>query len=126
MSPASERTFSSREVVRIAGCTDRQLQWWDKQRIVKAKIVKHSRCYTREQVLQVMVVFELRKRATGLKRLRRLSNMPGKFLLIETGGRRRFHWEDSEAAVIERMKKARAGFLMVNVRELRERLEARS
>lgn len=59
--------YSTNEVAEITEVSLRQLQWWDEQYIVTARIHQHARCYTPMDVLQVFIVGELRSRGLSLQ-----------------------------------------------------------
>jgi DNA-binding transcriptional MerR regulator len=75
-----KKLYSSREVAAITGLTARQLQWWDKRRIFTPAIPTHrterggftERRYTPVELLELMVLADLRRRGFSVARLRRL------------------------------------------------------
>ncbi len=62
--------FTSREVVSLTGITPRQLQWWDERGIVVPAREGHRRLYSFEDLTEVAVICELRKRGFSLQRMR--------------------------------------------------------
>jgi DNA-binding transcriptional MerR regulator len=64
--------FTSREVVALTGITLRQLQWWDERRIVIPARQGHRRLYSTEDLAEVAVVCELRRRGFSLQRVRKV------------------------------------------------------
>ena len=64
--------FTSQEVVALTGITPRQLQWWDERRIVVPAREAHRRVYSMEDLAEVSVICELRRRGFSLQRVRRV------------------------------------------------------
>src|SRR5439155_27153451 len=63
--------FTSRDVIALTGITARQLQWWDERRIVVPARQGHRRLYSMEDLADVAVIFELRRRGFSLQRVRK-------------------------------------------------------
>src|SRR6476469_1945830 len=64
--------FTSREVMSLTGITLRQLQWWDERRIVVPAREGHRRLYSTEDLAEVAVICELRRRGFSLQRVRKV------------------------------------------------------
>ena len=64
--------LTSREVVALTGITPRQLQWWDERGIVVPAREGHRRLYSLEDLSEVSVICELRRRGFSLQRVRRV------------------------------------------------------
>jgi len=64
--------FTSREVMALTGITLRQLQWWDERRIVVPAREGHRRLYSNEDLAEVAVICELRRRGFSLQRVRKV------------------------------------------------------
>jgi DNA-binding transcriptional MerR regulator len=64
--------FTSREVVALTGITLRRLQWWDERRIVVPVREGHRRMYSNEDLAEVAVICELRRRGFSLQRVRKV------------------------------------------------------
>ncbi len=64
--------FTSREVVALTSITLRQLQWWDERRIVVPARQGHRRLYSNEDLAEVAVICELRRRGFSLQRVRKV------------------------------------------------------
>jgi DNA-binding transcriptional MerR regulator len=64
--------FTSREVVTLTGITLRQLQWWDERRLVIPARLGHRRLYSAEDLAEVAVICELRRRGFSLQRVRKV------------------------------------------------------
>jgi DNA-binding transcriptional MerR regulator len=75
-----KKLYSSREVSSITGLSARQLQWWDQRRLFKAAVPTHKtdrggfteRRYTPIELLELMVLADLRRRGFSLTRIRDL------------------------------------------------------
>jgi DNA-binding transcriptional MerR regulator len=75
--------FTSREVVVLTGISLRQLQWWDERRVVVPARDGHRRVYSAEDLAEVAVICELRRRGFSLQRVRKVM----RFLQREFGQR---------------------------------------
>jgi DNA-binding transcriptional MerR regulator len=64
--------FTSRDVVALTGITLRQLQWWDERRIVVPAREGRRRLYSNEDLAEVAVICELRRRGFSLQRVRKV------------------------------------------------------
>ena len=64
--------YSSREVMKLGKVTMRQLQWWDEQKIVVPALYGGNRHYTAEQLVEVRVIGELRRRGVACQRIRKI------------------------------------------------------
>ena len=73
--------FSTREVLELTGTTARQLQWWDEKRIIVPARDGRRRIYSADDVIQIHVIEELRRRGISLASVRRVL----RFLRRETG-----------------------------------------
>src|ERR1700690_1905005 len=67
-----QERFTSREVMALTGITLRQLQWWDERRIVVPAREGHRRLYSSEDLAEVAVICELRRRGFSLQRVRKV------------------------------------------------------
>jgi DNA-binding transcriptional MerR regulator len=67
--------FTSREVVVFTGITPRQLQWWDERGIVVPVRQGHRRLYSVEDLTEVSVICELRRRGFSLQRVRKVMRL---------------------------------------------------
>jgi DNA-binding transcriptional MerR regulator len=65
-------SLTSREVVALTGITPRQLQWWDERGIVVPARAGHKRLYSVEDLSEVAVICELRRRGFSLQRVRKV------------------------------------------------------
>jgi len=64
--------FSSREVMDLTGVTSRQLQWWDERAVVKPERAGHRRLYSMQNVLEMAVICELRRKGFPLQKVRKV------------------------------------------------------
>src|SRR3982751_5910493 len=80
-----EQSFTSSDVSRIAQVSLRQLQWWDERKVVSPRHEGHKRVYNPEEVVEVTVIAELRRKGFSLQKIRRVL----RFLQREMG--RRLH-----------------------------------
>lgn len=64
--------FTSREVVARTGITARQLQWWDERGVVRPQREGHRRVYSLNQLTEVAVICELRRKGFSLQAVRKV------------------------------------------------------
>jgi DNA-binding transcriptional MerR regulator len=64
--------FTSREVIQFTGITPRQLQWWDERGVVVPAREGHRRLYSMEDLAEVAVICELRRKGFSLQRVRKV------------------------------------------------------
>jgi len=134
---APERTFTSSDVSRIAGVSLRQLQWWDERKVVSPRHEGHRRIYAPEEVVEVTVIAELRRKGFSLQKIRRVL----KFMQREMGKRlievmatnsdlhlvtdgRNIYLEDQHDRIIDIFKNARQPMFLVCVSDQVRRLSA--
>jgi DNA-binding transcriptional MerR regulator len=75
-----KRYYSSRDVTALTGLTADQLRWWERQKLVEPAVASHrteaggftERRYTPVDLLEIMVLADLRRRGFSLARLRDL------------------------------------------------------
>src|ERR1700755_2695041 len=79
----SIRTYASSDVSNIAGVSLRQLQWWDERKVVSPRHEGHKRVYSPEEVIEITVIAELRRKGFSLQKIRRVL----RFLQKEMGRR---------------------------------------
>jgi DNA-binding transcriptional MerR regulator len=131
--PASDGTgnnlqYTSGDVARIAGVSLRQLQWWDERNVVSPLQEGHRRVYRQQEVIEVSVIAELRRKGFSLQRIRRVL----KFLQKEMGKRladavaensdihlitdgKNIYLEDQPDRIIDVMKNAKQPMFLVCV-----------
>src|SRR3954463_6444520 len=66
------RTYNSTDVAKIAQVSLRQLQWWDERKVVSPRHEGHKRGYTPEEVVEITVIAELRRKGFSLQKIRRV------------------------------------------------------
>src|SRR5271166_2927011 len=81
--PQASRIYSSADVARIASVSLRQLQWWDERKVVSPRHEGHKRIYLPEEVVEITVIAELRRKGFSLQKIRRVL----RFLQREMGRR---------------------------------------
>ncbi len=75
-----KNTYSAREVAALTGLSARQLQWWDEKRLFTSAIASKrteaggftERRYTPVDLLELMVLADLRRHGLTVARIRRL------------------------------------------------------
>lgn len=75
-----KKLYSSREVAALTGLSAKQLQWWDAKRLIKPSVPSHptdrggftERRYTSIELLELMVLADLRRRGFSIARIRKL------------------------------------------------------
>ena len=71
-SSSEAQGFNSSEVARICGVSLRQLQWWDERNVVSPRQDGHKRIYMPEEVVEISVIAELRRKGFSLQKIRRV------------------------------------------------------
>jgi len=64
--------FSSKEVIALTGITARQLQWWDEKGVVRPQRQAHRRVYSMQNVMEMAVISELRRKGFSLQGVRKV------------------------------------------------------
>ena len=129
--------FNSSEVARICGVSLRQLQWWDERSVVSPRQDGHKRIYMTEEVVEISVIAELRRKGFSLQKIRRvlrfLQRDMGKRLseaitsssdvhLITDG--KSIYLEEAPNRIIDLLKNARQPMFLVCVTDQVKRLNA--
>jgi hypothetical protein len=112
--------LTSNEVAALTGISLRQLQWWDERGLVVPERKGHRRLYSLDDLAEVAVIAELRRKGFSLQRMRKVVRFLRQELgkrLVETvrGGSdyhlltdgRRIYIENSVRQVIDILKNAR-------------------
>ncbi len=132
----NQRTFTSADVATIAQVSLRQLQWWDERKVVSPHHEGHKRVYLPEEVIEITVIAELRRKGFSLQKIRRVL----RFLQREMGRRladvfatdsklhlltdgKSIFLEDQQDRIIDLMKNARQPMFLVCVSDQVRRLE---
>jgi DNA-binding transcriptional MerR regulator len=118
--------FTSRQVVAFTGITPRQLQWWDERGVVVPMRQGHRRVYSFEDLTEVAVICELRKRGFSLQRVRKvlrfLQREFSKRLAETVGGSSQYHLltdgrtlylETSAQQIVDILKNSRQPMLAI-------------
>ncbi len=133
---APQRTYTSTDAARIAQVSLRQLQWWDERKVVSPRHEGHKRIYLPEEVIEITVIAELRRKGFSLQKIRRVL----RFLQREMGRRlsevfsseSRLHLltdgksiflEDQQDRIIDLLKNARQPMFLVCVSDQVRRLD---
>jgi DNA-binding transcriptional MerR regulator len=132
-----EQTFNSSDVARIAQVSLRQLQWWDERKVVSPRHEGHKRVYSPEEVLEVTVIAELRRKGFSLQKIRRvlrfLQREMGKRLSEVLAGENDLHLvtdgksiylEDNADRIVDILKNAKQPMFLVCVSDQVRRLNA--
>jgi DNA-binding transcriptional MerR regulator len=64
-------SWTARDITRTFHITNRRLQWWDEQAIVRSNVIGHTRHYTTQAVMRLLVVDSLRRRGVSLMTCRK-------------------------------------------------------
>lgn len=67
-----DQRYTSNDVVARTGITPRQLQWWDERGIVVPAREGHRRLYSPDDLAEVAVICELRRKGFSLQRVRKV------------------------------------------------------
>lgn len=129
--------LTSAEVIERTGITARQLQWWDERRVVVPQRQGHRRLYSLDDVAEIAVICDLRRRGFSLQRVRRVIRLLQKefkkrlvdtvsahaeFHLLTDG--QRIFLETSAAQVIDILTNSRQPMLAVCLSETVRRIQA--
>ena len=127
--------YNSSEVARICGVSLRQLQWWDERSVVSPRQDGHKRIYAPEEVVEISVIAELRRKGFSLQRIRRVL----RFLQKDMGKRlsdaiastsdvhlltdgKSIYLEEAPDRIIDLLKNARQPMFLVCVSDQARRL----
>ena len=134
--PQASRIYSSADVARIASVSLRQLQWWDERKVVSPRHEGRKRTYLPQDVVEITVIAELRRKGFSLQKIRRvlrfLQREMGKHLgdllssasslHLLTDGKSIF-LEEQQDRIIDLLKNARQPMFLVCVSDQVRRLE---
>jgi DNA-binding transcriptional MerR regulator len=67
-----QQSFPSHEVIALTGITARQLQWWDERGVVKPQRQGHRRLYSMQNLTEVAVICQLRRKGVSLQGVRKV------------------------------------------------------
>ena len=132
---AEVQGFASSDVARICGVSLRQLQWWDERNVVSPRQDGHRRVYMPEEVVEISVIAELRRKGFSLQKIRRvlrfLQKDMGKRLsdAIEADGDihlltdgKSIYLEEAPDRIIDLLKNSRQPMFLVCVTDQVKRL----
>jgi DNA-binding transcriptional MerR regulator len=118
--------FTSAEVMELTGITARQLQWWDERKIVVPSREGRNRVYGIDDLAEVAVICQLRRKGFSLQRVREvmryLQRELGKRLVetVTSGSEyhlltdgKRIYLENSERQIVDLLKNSRQPLLSV-------------
>jgi DNA-binding transcriptional MerR regulator len=137
LSGSDGQGYNSTEVARICGVSLRQLQWWDERSVVSPRQDGHKRIYMTEEVVEISVIAELRRKGFSLQKIRRVL----RFLQKDMGKRlsdamasssdvhlltdgKSIYLEDAPDRIIDLLKNARQPMFLVSVSDQVKRLNA--
>ena len=129
--------YNSSEVARICAVSLRQLQWWDERNVVSPRQDGHKRIYMPEEVVEISVIAELRRKGFSLQKIRRVL----RFLQRDMGKRlsealssasdvhlltdgKSIYLEETPSRIIDLLKNARQPMFLVCVTDQVKRLTA--
>ena len=131
-----EQGYNSTDLARICGVTLRQLQWWDERNVVSPRQDGHKRVYKSEEVVEISVIAELRRKGFSLQKIRRVL----RFLQKDMGKRlsdalqsesethlltdgKSIYLEEAPDRIIDLLKNARQPMFLVCVSDQARRLD---
>ena len=134
---SGEQGHISSDVSRICGVSLRQLQWWDERKVVSPRQDGHKRVYMAEEVVEISMIAELRRKGFSLQEIRRVL----RFLQKDAGKRlseamsstsdvhlltdgKSSYLEESPDRIIDLLKNARQPMFLVCVTDQARRLTA--
>ena len=131
----ANQVLTTSDVSRIAKISLRQVQWWDERKLISPHQEGHRRIYLPEDVIEIMVVAELRRKGLSLQKIRRVLRLlrqkllePGSkrpssssSLYLLTDGRS-VHLEEHTRRIIDLLKHARQPMSLVCVSDQVKRL----
>ncbi|HEY5161653.1 MAG TPA: MerR family transcriptional regulator [Terriglobales bacterium] len=137
-----DQPYTSNQVIELTGITARQLQWWDERGLVVPRKQGHRRLYSLDDIAEIAVICDLRRRGFSLQRVRKvvrfLQKEFGKRLVETVSGRgdchlltdgQRIYIETSAQQAIDVLKNARQPMFTIclsdTVRQVRTQLAAR-
>ena len=134
--PNGQRNYTSTDVAKIAQVSLRQLQWWDERKVVSPRHEGHKRIYNSEEVIEITVIAELRRKGFSLQKIRRvlrfLQREMGRRLADVMGTDSKLHLltdgksiflEEQQDRIIDLLKNARQPMFLVCVSDQVKRLD---
>ena len=121
-----QQEFTSADVMELTGITARQLQWWDERNIVVPQRRGRNRAYSLDDLAEVAVICELRRKGFSLQRVRQvmryLQRELGKRLVetVTSGSEyhlltdgKRIYLENSDRQIVDLLKNSRQPLLSI-------------
>jgi hypothetical protein len=126
--------FTSGQVREMTGVSLRQIQLWDERGIVRGDISRHKRFYSRQKVLLIALIGEIKKRASQgavspecVAQLWRIVDRPQfGFLLLDRARPERSRACVDAHDVIRTLVNTTEGLLLIDVASLRKRIPGES
>ena len=131
-----QQTYTSTDVAKIAQVSLRQLQWWDERKVVSPRHEGHKRVYLPEEVIEITLIAELRRKGFSLQKIRRvlrfLQREMGRRLADVMSNESRLHLltdgktiylEDQQERIIDLLKNAKQPMFLVCVSDQVKRLD---
>ena len=131
------QSFTSADVMELTGITARQLQWWDERKIVVPQRSGRNRVYSLDDLAEVAVICELRRKGFSLQRVRQvmryLQRELGKRLIetVTSGSEyhlltdgKRIYLENSERQIVDLLKNSRQPLLAICLTDAVEEVQA--
>ena len=135
-SAPGQQTYTSTDVAKIAQVSLRQLQWWDERKVVSPRHEGHKRVYLPEEVIEITLIAELRRKGFSLQKIRRvlrfLQREMGRRLADVMSNESRLHLltdgksiylEDQQERIIDLLKNAKQPMFLVCVSDQVKRLD---
>src|ERR1700684_1486769 len=132
-----QQPFTSRGVCSLTGIPARQLQWWDERRIVVPAREGRRRLYSMEDLAEIAVICQLRRRGFSLQRVRKvmrfLQREFSKRLAETVSGSSEYHLltdgktlylETSARQIVDLLKNARQPMLSICLSDTVQRVRA--
>ena len=129
--------YTSAEVIGLTGISARQLQWWDERKVVVPAREGHRRLYSLDDVTEIAVICDLRRRGFSLQRVRkviRLLQREFQKRLVETvSGHSEYHLltdgqriylRTSAAQVVDLLKNSQQPVLTVCLSDMVRQIES--
>jgi DNA-binding transcriptional MerR regulator len=133
---SGQQTYTSTDVAKIAQVSLRQLQWWDERKVVSPRHEGHKRVYLPEEVIEITLIAELRRKGFSLQKIRRvlrfLQREMGRRLADVMSNESRLHLltdgksiylEDQQERIIDLLKNAKQPMFLVCVSDQVKRLD---
>src|SRR5436305_12446027 len=131
-----QRTYTSTDVARIAQVSLRQRQWWNERKVVSPRHEGHKRIYLPEEVIEITVIAELRRKGFSLQKIRRVLRFLQREMdrrlsdVLSTDSRlhlltegKSIFLEDQQDPIIDLFKNARQPMFLVCVSDQVRRLD---